>query len=249
MAKVLQKGSKGTDVKALQTALKNKGYDVGTIDGVFGAKTDVALRAYQESLSITPTGVLGDWVATKLGLRTVSSKKLITITAGHNDKDPGAVNGSYKEAFIAVDFRNEVASRLKKAGYDVLTDGEGTKNESLSNAVVLAKQADLAIEFHLNASANKSARGVEALSQTKDKVLCQMLCKGVSEILDTPIRGADGGWKAQDSGQHSRLAFCEAGGIIMESFFISNEAELQKYFTKKEELFDRIASDILKYLG
>ena len=86
-------------------------------------------------------------------------------------------------------------------------------------------------------------------NKDKDKVLCQKLCKGVSEILDTPIRGADKGWKSQSSGQHSRLAFCEAGGIIMESFFISNDTELQKYFAKREALFDRIAKDIIEFLG
>lgn len=249
MANVLQKGSKGTAVKQLQTALKAKGYDVGTIDGDFGTKTENALKAFQTSLSVTPTGVLGPWVAEKLGLTGTTPKRLITVTAGHNDKDPGAVNGNYTEAFIAVEFRNEVAKRLREAGFSVLTDGEGTKNETLSNAVKLAKQADLAIEFHLNASANKTARGVEALSLNKDKVLCQKLCKGVSEILDTPIRGADKGWKSQSSGQHSRLAFCEAGGIIMESFFISNDTELQKYFAKREALFDRIAKDIIEFLG
>lgn len=249
MANVLQKGSKGTAVKQLQTALKSKGYDVGVVDGAFGTKTELALKAFQVSLSVTPTGILGPWVAEKLGLTNTVGKRLITITAGHNDKDPGAVNGNYKEAFIAVEFRNEVAKRLREAGFSVLTDGEGIKNESLSNAVVLAKQADLAIEFHLNASNNKTAKGVEALALDKDKVLCQKLCKGISEILDTPVRGSDKGWKSQSSGQHSRLAFCQAGGIIMEAFFISNDTELQKYFDKREALFDRIAKDIIEFLG
>lgn len=249
MSNLLQKGSTGTAVKALQQALKNKGYDVGVIDGVFGTKTEVALKAFQTSLSVTPTGTLGPWVAVQLGLQETKKDKLVTITAGHNEKDPGAVNGAYKEAIIAVEFRNEIASRLRAKGYTVLTDGEGSRNESLSNAVKLALQADLAIEFHLNASDNKTAKGVEALSLDKDKALCQTLCKGVSEVLNTPVRGADKGWKSQSSGQHSKLAFCSAGGIIMESFFISNETELATYFTKRVELFDRIANDIANYLG
>ena len=35
----------------------------------------------------------------------------------------------------------------------------------------------------------------------------------------------------------------------MESFFISNDTELQKYFAKREALFDRIAKDIIEFLG
>lgn len=251
---VLKLGSKGTEVKALQQALTNKGYNVGTIDGIFGSKTEVALKSFQESLGVVADGVLGTWVASKLGIgqgtasSTTPKKKVIAITAGHNNKDPGAVNGQYKESIIAVEFRNEIAKRLRLAGYTVLTDGDGTDNEILSNAVKLAKQADLAIEFHLNASDNKTAKGVEALALDKDKVICQKLCKRVSTILNTTIRGTDGGWKSQSSGQHSTLAFCSAGGIIMESFFISNETELKTYFEKRSELFDGIAEEIKDYL-
>lgn len=39
----------GEDVKALQQALANKGFSPGSIDGVFGAATDAAVRAFQHS--------------------------------------------------------------------------------------------------------------------------------------------------------------------------------------------------------
>ena len=39
----------------------------------------------------------------------------ITITAGHSNTDPGAVNGSDREADIAQDMRNIVASILRTA--------------------------------------------------------------------------------------------------------------------------------------
>lgn len=44
---VLKIGSRGEDVKDLQKLLKNAGYDVGAIDGIFGKKTDAAVRMYQ----------------------------------------------------------------------------------------------------------------------------------------------------------------------------------------------------------
>ena len=246
MANTLKRGSKGTEVKALQSALAAKGYDVGSIDGIFGAKTETALKAFQTSVGVLADGILGPWTSGKLGLTT--TKKVVAITAGHNDKDPGAVNGDYKESIIAVEFRNEIAKRVRAAGYTVLTDGDGTRNEILSNAVKLAKEADLAIEFHLNASDNKTAKGVEALALDKDKAICQKLCKVTADVLNTTIRGADGGWKSQSSGQHSKLAFCSAGGIIMEAFFISNEDELKKYFANREALFDAIAKVIIEHL-
>lgn len=249
-------GSKGSEVTKLQTALKAKGYDVGTLDGIFGKKTDTALRAYQTSLGVTADGILGNWVAGKLydgqtGTSVVTNtgkRPQVTITAGHSNVDPGAVNGSYREAFIAVEFRNEVARRVRDAGIDVLTDGVGTDNQDLNTAIKLAKQSKLAIEFHLNASDNKTAKGVEALSLDKDKDICKKLCAVVSKVLDTPVRGSDGGWKSQSSGQHARLGYVSAGGIIMESFFISNEAELKKYFENRVALFDAIAKVIIEHV-
>lgn len=243
-------GSKGKDVEKLQEALLKLGYSVGKADGIFGKKTEDALKNYQAKLGVTADGVLGDWVANKLYSTTVSTvkKPKVTITAGHSNTDPGAVNGNYKEAFIAVEFRNEISKRLQDAGIDVLTDGEGDDNDKLNNAIKLAKESKLAIEFHLNASVNKTAKGVEALSQAKDKIICQKLCKAVSETLETPLRGADDGWKSESSGQHKKLGFVSAGGIIMEAFFISNDEELRKYFERRSKVYDAIAKVIIEYV-
>ena len=45
--KVLKIGSRGSEVKDAQILLKNAGYDVGNIDGIFGKKTDAAVRLFQ----------------------------------------------------------------------------------------------------------------------------------------------------------------------------------------------------------
>lgn len=258
MATNIQIGSRGTEVKRLQAALNSQGYKLGEPDGIFGSNTEKALKSYQTKLGVRPDGILGDWVAAKLyagevvvapGVPSkVTKKKVIAITAGHSNSDPGAVNGQYREAFIAVEFRNEIAKRLRAVGYEVLTDGNALDNEKLNLAIVLAKKADLAIEFHLNASDNKTAKGVEALALDKDKVLCQKLCEAVARVLDTPVRGSDKGWKSQSSGQHAKLGFCSAGGIIMETFFISNNEELEKYFDRREALYDALAKVIIEYV-
>ena len=244
-------GSRGSEVKVLQQSLKTVGYDVGAVDGIFGKKTEDALKAYQTSLGVTADGILGDWVAGKLknSVSHVEKKKpRITITAGHNNNDPGAVNGNYKEAIIAVELRNEVTKRVRAAGIEVLTDGNGDTNDSLNSAIKLAKQTDFSIEFHLNAAVNKTAKGVEALALDKDKDVCKELCSAVAKVLSTTVRGSDGGWKSQSSGQHARLGFVSAGGIVMETFFISNDDELKKYFANREALFDAIANVIIEHV-
>ena len=44
------------DRKALQTGLNRAGFDAGTADGVFGAKTERAIRAYQRANGFPVTG-------------------------------------------------------------------------------------------------------------------------------------------------------------------------------------------------
>lgn len=246
----LKKGDKGSEVKELQLALKAKGFDVGVVDGIFGTKTEVALKSFQKQLGVAETGELGPWVKSKLIYSTPTSNgKVIVITAGHSNTDPGAVNGKRTEANIVMDMRNIVAKKLKEKGYVVLTDGEGTINNSLNEAVKLIPKGVLAIEFHLNAAANKTAGGVEALAPTKYKAFCKDLCTSITKVLENKVRGTDGGWKAENSGQHSRLAYVSNGGIILETFFISNETELARYDLKKEEVCNSIVEAIIRQVG
>ena len=63
---VLKKGSRGENVKKLQQALKAKGYKVSA-DGVFGANTEKAVKAFQKKNKLTADGVVGRKTAAKLG--------------------------------------------------------------------------------------------------------------------------------------------------------------------------------------
>lgn len=55
----LKKGSNDPAVRDLQEALKALGYDVGPIDGVFGEKTESAVKKFQQAKEITVDGVVG----------------------------------------------------------------------------------------------------------------------------------------------------------------------------------------------
>ena len=57
--KNLEKGMSGENVRALQILLNGYGYNSGTADGIFGAKTDAAVRAYQKAKGIQVDGIAG----------------------------------------------------------------------------------------------------------------------------------------------------------------------------------------------
>jgi peptidoglycan hydrolase-like protein with peptidoglycan-binding domain len=64
--RALEVGMDGEDVRAVQTCLKNLGYDdVGIADGKFGSQTQAAVKAYQKSIGRQDTGVVtpGTWNA------------------------------------------------------------------------------------------------------------------------------------------------------------------------------------------
>lgn len=64
----LRSGSSGENVRVLQLELRKRGYDVGPIDGIFGRKTDTAVRAFQRSVSISVDGIAGPVTLRNMGL-------------------------------------------------------------------------------------------------------------------------------------------------------------------------------------
>lgn len=55
----LRKGSRGDDVKKLQEMLNALGYDCGAADGIFGAKTEIAVRSFQQANGLAADGIAG----------------------------------------------------------------------------------------------------------------------------------------------------------------------------------------------
>jgi peptidoglycan hydrolase-like protein with peptidoglycan-binding domain len=60
--------TKHQHVVAAQQALKDKGYDPGTIDGQMGPRTRAALADYQKAEGLKQTGRLDDETRAKLGM-------------------------------------------------------------------------------------------------------------------------------------------------------------------------------------
>lgn len=63
----LKRGDRGPAVSRLQTLLKNNGFDPGTIDGIFGPKTESAVKYFQRYKGLSVTGVVDVRTWTALG--------------------------------------------------------------------------------------------------------------------------------------------------------------------------------------
>lgn len=68
----LEKGDSGDAVEELQTLLNKLGYNVGTVDGEFGDKTDAQVRKFQSDNGLSVDGIAGNATMNKLKSLTSS---------------------------------------------------------------------------------------------------------------------------------------------------------------------------------
>ena len=66
-------GSRGTEVRNIQSRLKSWGYYNGSVDGIYGTKTRNAVIKFQRAHSLTPDGIAGPRTLEKIGLPTGQS--------------------------------------------------------------------------------------------------------------------------------------------------------------------------------
>lgn len=71
-------GSRGTMVRRIQETLSRSGYAI-IADGIFGKKTDEAVRAFQKVKNLTPDGIVGPKTLTALGISEISVNQTVAI--------------------------------------------------------------------------------------------------------------------------------------------------------------------------
>ena len=68
-------GSRGDEVKQIQTKLKNWGYYSGNVDGIYGSATLSAVKYFQRKNGLTADGIAGTKTLQALGIYNSSSSK------------------------------------------------------------------------------------------------------------------------------------------------------------------------------
>lgn len=68
-----RQGDSGSEVRTIQQKLKNWGYFNGSVDGIFGAKTEAAVKLFQRKNGLTADGVVGKATLKALGMSSGNS--------------------------------------------------------------------------------------------------------------------------------------------------------------------------------
>jgi len=72
-ATTYKRGSTGSVVTQIQTKLKAWGYYSGTVDGVYGSKTEAAVKYFQQKNGLTADGMCGPATLAALGITSTSA--------------------------------------------------------------------------------------------------------------------------------------------------------------------------------
>ena len=151
-AAVLKNGSRGTDVRNVQTRLKNWGYYKGAVDGIYGSQTASAVKLFQKRNGLAVDGIVGAKTASAIGIRLSGS----TSSSGISSTDInllarvvyGEARGEPYTGQVAVaavvlnrvkssSFPNTIAGVIYQSGaFDCVADGQInlTPNASAKNA-------------------------------------------------------------------------------------------------------------------
>lgn len=116
-ATLLKKGARNTEVKTIQTTLKELGYyTYPTVTGYFGSATELAVKRFQRAMGVSDDGIVGKITWTLLQKQSnVSDEEQVTLMSTNKVQ---AVTGG------ALDWFKEVRYILKRGQKAVVTDVE-----------------------------------------------------------------------------------------------------------------------------
>ncbi len=174
----------GDDVFALQERLTELGYDGGRPDGVFGPRTEQALRSFQRDYGLLIDGMCG--AATVRALKQLSPRarggrpvflreqeqvrqsgprlrgKRIVIDPGHGGDDSGVSVAGVREADIAWDLARRLEGRMKATGMEAFISRGPQRGPTEAERAAFANEADadLFLSLHCDGNRSPAANGV-----------------------------------------------------------------------------------------
>ena len=153
----------------------------------------------------------------------------IGLNIGHYGTK-GAI-GYIDEAICNIEIYNELKPLLIRAGHTVYDCSSKVKPDYKSSTKIAnSYDLDLLISIHLNSSPDPTGNGTEVLYYPSNKTgqaYAEKLSKAISDDLGTKNRGA----KPEDN-VHI-ISNTKATCVLIESLFVSNKEDSQKYDAKK----------------
>ncbi len=137
-------GSRGEEVRKIQTKLKNWGYYKGNVDGIYGSQTLSAVKSFQKKNGLSVDGIAGPKTPAAMGITSSSNSGGSSSSSTSNSNDVnllarliyGEARGEPYTGQVAVGavvlnrvksskFPNTVAGVIYQSGaFDAVSDGQ-----------------------------------------------------------------------------------------------------------------------------
>ncbi len=135
-------GSTGNEVKQIQQRLKDWGYYKGSVDGIYGSKTQQAVKYFQKANGLKVDGIAGEKTLAAIGISSSGGSKTTSTASNSSDLNLlsrlvyGEARGEQYIGQVAVaavvlnrvsspNFPNSVAGVIyQKGAFDVVSDGQ-----------------------------------------------------------------------------------------------------------------------------
>lgn len=203
----------GDDVLALQSRLAELGFDVGRLDGEFGAHTVSAVRDYQRNIGLPADGACGPATLKSLdrlapmvtggqpdALRAAEhlrragprlSGKRVVIDPGHGGDDLGVVAHGLTEARITADTAARIEGRLAATGVQVWQTHAptltGTLSEQQRAELANATDADVVLSLHVDHAPSPLAHGVATFYYGRDETRASAMGGHLASLIQREI--------------------------------------------------------------
>lgn len=179
---------------------------------------------------------------------------MIYLSAGHHNKDSGAVathnNVVYKENAITISFRDGTNNHLKSKGIKAIIDND---SETLSAYLARIKpgSGSVVTEYHTNAFTNPKATGIELIipnNYSKENYrLASLIAIGLHKITGLTLRNNGTGVITEAKSKRGSLGIMRKSGIviIIELGFISNPNDVKVILAKRDEICKFVADSLI----
>ena len=134
-------GSRGEEVRQIQTKLKRWGYYKGSIDGIYGSQTVSAVKYFQRKNGLTQDGIAGPQTLAAMGIMSSSNSSSSSVSNNsnvnllarliHGEARGEPYNGKVAVAAVVLNrvrdsrFPNTIAGVIYQAGaFDAVADGQ-----------------------------------------------------------------------------------------------------------------------------
>jgi len=161
---------RGDDVAALQSRLTEMGFDCGRVDGIYGSRTELAVKDFQKSVGATVDGKCGP--ATIIALirltKIVSGGAPAAMRESATQKNRGPALANKTIVLnpdgvdpLVYDVAVRTEGRLLALGASVFLTRGATNNPSESERIAFTNNsnADLMISLHEDSYKNENAHG------------------------------------------------------------------------------------------